>query len=639
MTRIKYPLTLILILLGIWNTNAQTTINTNLTGSTSTAGPTITFAIKNNNSYGILITDVLNYHNTGNNGVTYTLWYSTTQLTGTPTITTPNWTQHITGSPVTLTSAAITPVITNVNLVVPPNTTFRMALVHSNTSGSVYYSSSGTGTVYAAGGVDMLVGNHATTPGCTGGFPTTTINTGRWLCGGVTFINACMAPGNLNASGITSNSANISWDPVSGSAGYEYVVNTSPTPPSGSSTPTTSTSATASGLNSSTTYYLHVRNSCGTSFSNYATYSFTTSNNPCPYPNGINVHAPTASSATITWTPMPGSLGYEYVIDQLSAPPLAAGTPTSGTTAAATGLTGGGTYYFHVRNKCSSTGGTWSDWNNHQFVMPECHKPANILFANITGTSTDVIWSLMSAANHYQYQVDHTPDDPASGSGYATTASMTAPLSGLIPDTKYYFHVRSMCFINDSSDWALDSFVTTAYCTPPHLEVANLNTSSPSATWDPVPTAIAYEWAVRASSMPPAFGNEISATYLNNISLPFDGKDYYLHVRSKCNSMFSFSTWSSVPLRTGVTDVVNVVNETSGLRIYPNPAGNFIHVELRNTPDIDGRLSIFNIVGQIVMDIPMNNDGNIDIAILPKGVYTVRYDARDKILTARFIKD
>jgi Fibronectin type III domain. len=638
MSGIKYTILLFLLLLGGFNLSAQTTINTNLTGSTSTAGPTVTFAIKNNNTYGILITDVLNYHNTVNNGVTYTLWYSSTQLTGTPTITTPNWTQHITGSAVSLTASAITPVITNVNLVVPPNTTYRMAIVHSNTSGSVYYASSGAGTTYSAGGVDMLVGNHPTTPGCTGGFPTTTINTGRWLCGGVTFINACMPPDNLNASGITSNSANLSWDPVSGSAGYEYVVNTSATPPGGAGTPISGTSVSQTGLSSSTTYYLHVRNSCGTSFSNYETYSFTTSNNPCPYPTGINVNAPTASSANITWAAMPGSLGYEYVIDQVSAPPLGAGTPTSTTSAAASGLTGGATYYFHVRNKCSSTGGTWSDWNNHQFVMPECHKPTNILFANITGTSVDVIWSLMAAANFYQYQVDNTPDDPSSGSGYATTASMSAPISSLAPDTKYYFHVRSMCFINDSSGWALDSFVTTAYCTPPFLEVVNPNTSSPSASWDAVPTAVAYEWALRSSSTPPAFGAEISDTYLNNISLPFDGKDYYLHVRSKCNSMFSFSSWSSAPLRTGVTGVVNMKNEVAGLKIYPNPAGSFINVELIGAEKEDANVSVTNVVGQVVIKTSGDNR-KIDISALPKGIYVLKYDTGEKVFTGRFMKE
>jgi hypothetical protein len=638
MSGIKYKLILLFILFGVWNTNAQTTINTNLTGSTSTAGPTVTFAINNTNSYGILITDVLNYHNTGNNGVTYSLWYTSTALTGTPTITSPTWTQHITGSPITLSVAAITPVITNVNLVVPPNTTYRMALVHSNTSGSVYYASSGTGTVYSAGGVDMYVGNHATTPGCTGGFPTTTI-TGRWICGGVTFINACMPPNNLAAAGITSNSANLSWDPVTGSAGYEYTVSTSATPPSGAGTPTSATSFTATGLTSSTTYYLHVRNSCGTSFSNYATYSFTTSNNPCPYPTGISVHAPTATTATITWAPMPGSLGYEYVIDQLSFPPLVAGTSTSGTTAAASGLTGGGTYYFHVRNKCSSTGGTWSDWNNHQFIMPECHMPVNILFANITGIHADVIWSLMSAANYYQYQLDNTAADPSSGSGYATTTSMTAPLSGLSPNTKYYFHVRSMCFINDSSDWALDSFVTTAYCTPPHLEVSNSNTSNPSASWDPVATAIAYEWAVRPSTIPPAFGNEIPDTYINAVNLPFDGQDYYLHVRSKCNSMFSFSAWSSAPLRTGVTGIANMVNEEAGLKIYPNPAGNTVHVEVLDDANAKGRLSVCNIIGQSVINTTVTQKAILDISGLPNGIYTLRYDVGERILVGRFIKE
>jgi hypothetical protein len=447
----------------------------------------------------------------------------------------------------------------------------------------------------------------------------------------------CQQPSGLNASSITSNSASVSWSPASGSVGYEYAVTTSVTPPA-SGTPTTSPSGSAIGLTSSTTYYLHVRNNCGTSYSSWATYSFTTAVNPCPYPTGVIVSAPTATSATFTWSPVAGSLGYEYIVNQVAATPIISGTPTTTPGASASGLVGGGTYYLHVRNQCSSTGGTWSDWNSVQFIMPRCDEPVNILFSNISGTDVDVIWSLMAAANYYEYQVDQVRADPTGGgSGFNTTTAMNAHISALSPNNKYYVHIRSRCFVSDSSIWALDSFVTTALCSTPIPKVNNQHTSSPDAFWDAVPTALSYEWAYNTSSAHPAFGSETFNLFTPVMQLPLDGKDYYLHVRAKCNSMFEFSNWSTVPLRLASASVSDIGSD-EGLSIYPNPAGTSINIEVPGGA-ATGKMILCNVVGQRVLETEAFDNTQLDISSLPKGVYIVRYEGGDKQLTGRFVKN
>jgi len=448
----------------------------------------------------------------------------------------------------------------------------------------------------------------------------------------------CQQPSGLNATSITSNSATVGWSAASGSVGYEYAVTTSATPPA-SGTPTTSPGGSAIGLTSSTTYYLHVRNNCGTSYSSWATYSFTTAVNPCPYPTGVIVSAPTATSATFTWSPVAGSLGYEYIVNQVAATPIISGTPTATPGGSASGLVGGGTYYLHVRNQCSSTGGTWSDWNSVQFIMPRCDEPVNILFSNITGTDVDVIWSLMAAANYYEYQVDQVRADPTGGgSGFNTTTAMNAHISALSPNNKYYVHIRSRCFVSDSSIWALDSFVTTALCSTPIPNVNNQHTSSPDAFWDAVPTALSYEWAYSTSSTHPAFGSETFNLFTPVMQLPLDGKDYYLHVRAKCNSMFEFSNWATVPLRLASASVSGIGSD-DGLSIYPNPAGNSINVEVLGGGGATGKIILCNVVGQHVLETVAFDNTQLDITSLPKGVYIVRYESGDKQLTGRFVKN
>ncbi|HKR04859.1 MAG TPA: T9SS type A sorting domain-containing protein [Bacteroidia bacterium] len=104
----------------------------------------------------------------------------------------------------------------------------------------------------------------------------------------------CLPPTGLTATGVTGSGATISWTaPASPPAnGYEYVVSTVSTTPSGSGTPTGATSVAVS-LSSSTTYYLYVRSICGGIDGNSSwagPYSFST---PCgnatlPYSEGFN---------------------------------------------------------------------------------------------------------------------------------------------------------------------------------------------------------------------------------------------------------------------------------------------------------------------------------------------------------------
>ena len=106
---------------------------------------------------------------------------------------------------------------------------------------------------------------------------------------------ACPSP-LASASGVTNAAANIPWPAVASAAlGYEYVFDNVATAPTGSGTPTTSVSYSASGLTPLTTYYFHVRSVCSAgTYSTWTTISFTTLATP-----PVNDNCATATALTV----------------------------------------------------------------------------------------------------------------------------------------------------------------------------------------------------------------------------------------------------------------------------------------------------------------------------------------------------
>ncbi len=492
-------------------------------------------------------------------------------------------------------------------------------------SGFTYYYSDQTGTINVPSGTSIGVKRVRVMASYYGnGSPCWTY----WGIGetedyDLNVLPSCPKPTSVAASNVSGNSADINWDPMPGAMGYEYALNQSSTPPTTAGTFTTSNSYGAFGLNASSGYYFHVRTKCSSSdYSLWSTINFSTIYNPCPYPGGITVNTPTASDADFSWSPVSGSLGYYYVLSTLSTAPTVTGTFTTGTSGAESGLTGGAEYYLYVRNICSPT--SISDWTRQPFIMPECAVPGAVLTTGITDTSADFIWGLANNAGYYEYQVDPNYNPPAGGSGLSSTTGMSAHVEGLLPQTKYYVHLRSRCFINDTSAWLLDSLVTRVGCLVPQLVISNPNTNNPGVTWDPIPQAIAYEYRMNNSDDAPAYGTEITSTTLPPITLPNDGKDYFIHVRAKCNSQFNFSRWNTQPLRLSGVNVINVQGNVFSVTAHPNPVKDVLQVKVNGSNET-ATLYLTDITGKIVRETTLTTNTEINMSGLTPGIYMLKY--------------
>ncbi len=167
-TQVKASTFLVMLLFGFFSLKAQITLNTTV-GSTGYDGTNnngtnsfISFVISNGNNYPVVLNSVANWTNNTDNNTTSTLWYSSSSLSGGVTLGAPVWTTITSSlvSGITNTALSVNPVLTNINFVIPPNTTYRFALA---TTGTNRYSGTNatfpSPNTFTSGGISLRVGN------------------------------------------------------------------------------------------------------------------------------------------------------------------------------------------------------------------------------------------------------------------------------------------------------------------------------------------------------------------------------------------------------------------------------------------------------------------------------------------------
>ncbi len=70
--------------------------------------------------------------------------------------------------------------------------------------------------------------------------------------------------------------------------------------------------------------------------------------------------------------------------------------------------------------------------------------------------------------------------------------------------------------------------------------------------------------------------------------------------------------------------------------IYPNPASDFITIELEN--DNEEKIKIYNIYGQLVKEVSISNNQKLNITELTNGIYTVSFQSNKSSTSIKFIK-
>ncbi len=202
-------------------------------------------------------------------------------------------------------------------------------------------------------------------------------------------------------SGITSNSATLTWTAPTGATQYNvsYRAVGSCSWTSWSGNPAMSATATLTGLTAGTYYqymvqasdgsnnsiYSHIPDAAGSGNGYTATGSFQTTIT-CQAPTSPTGSATTATTANISWTApgIPPSNGYQYAVTTSATPP-GSGTPFAGTSTSVSGLTANTTYYLHVRSDCGA--GDYSSWATSAAFTTPCNPSSLPWTENFDGVT------------------------------------------------------------------------------------------------------------------------------------------------------------------------------------------------------------------------------------------------------------
>jgi hypothetical protein len=72
--------------------------------------------------------------------------------------------------------------------------------------------------------------------------------------------------------------------------------------------------------------------------------------------------------------------------------------------------------------------------------------------------------------------------------------------------------------------------------------------------------------------------------------------------------------------------------------LYPNPAANFIKIDLKNTAT--AKLQMYDVLGQLILSLDAYHSSDLlDTSNLKAGVYFIKIKAKNKETTKQIIKE
>lgn len=221
----------------------------------------------------------------------------------------------------------------------------------------------------------------------------------------------------------------------------------------------------------------------------------------CAPPSNLTTTAITATSADLSWDVVDGASAYIWRVVEAGPDGMVVDFgSTADTSASATGLSSDTWYDFEVLVDC---GGDTSAFSMAYNFLTPCMTPTGLTSANVTTTTVDLSWDVISGASTYNWTVvpaGEGPDGMALASG--TTEDAATSVIDLTSNTSYDLHVQVACGEDNLSDFsAAYNFVTNVSMCPIPTGLASTNVTMTTAdlSWNATAGATVYLWKVLAA--------------------------------------------------------------------------------------------------------------------------------------------
>ncbi len=292
----------------------------------------------------------------------------------------------------------------------------------------------------------------------------------------------CAVPVDLLAKEITSNSARLTWNPVSGAKSYNVVYKSTK-----STTSTTVNTLTnylnLSGLNPATNYEFKVQTVCGASGTNTLITSAFSAIKPfvtlgggntgsCAVPTEISAKAITSNSAKIMWNPVSGAVYYSVLYKaSVSSVYLLSNTNTN--YVILDNLASGIVYEYRIQTICGSSGTNTILTSPFSAVKTfttlggapnPCPAPTNLSSTIHSFSHVTLSWN---SSNKMGFNVKYKP---LNSSNWTTTfwTVNSKTIGNLLPNTNYEWKVQSVCSTT-TNNGLFSEWVGSKFKTPPQL--------------------------------------------------------------------------------------------------------------------------------------------------------------------------
>jgi hypothetical protein len=170
------------------------------------------------------------------------------------------------------------------------------------------------------------------------------------------------------------------------------------------------------------------------------------------------------TSATLLWKTVSGATQYYVEVeDEQNAPPsnFHVEVTVQDSFYTVTGLKAGVLYKFKVRTHCGNGQSDWSDWvffngnsGNGSSGGGGCTKPSGAAVTDITATSALLSWTAVPGIASYTIEIERNQSGSTAWKITQVVTTSSFLLTGLTPNVKYKFKVRSNCPGGGHSDWA-----------------------------------------------------------------------------------------------------------------------------------------------------------------------------------------